>query len=120
MSAYAIDVIAGSTLTAQSLLGPNPGLGVRFFGIGNELESMLAVTIPVGVGAALMSARERFGEEITGRTAAIAFLARGRLLRRDLRRGPLRRRRRRGDRVPRGGGDGGRSRCRGRCAAGSS
>ena len=50
-------MIAGSTLTAQSLLGPNPGLGVRFFGIGNELESILAVTIPVGVGAALMSAQ---------------------------------------------------------------
>ena len=46
--AYAIDVIAGSNLTAQSLLGPNPGLGVRFFGIGNELESILAVTIPSG------------------------------------------------------------------------
>ena len=72
--AYSLDVITGSTLTAQSLLGPNPGLGVRFFGIGNELESILAVTIPVGVGAALMSARERFGLEISNRTAATAFL----------------------------------------------
>jgi len=77
--AYALDVITGSTLTAQSLLGPNPGLGVRFFGIGNELEAILAVTIPVGVGAALMAAKQRFGREITGRTAAIAFLGAGAL-----------------------------------------
>ena len=77
VSAYAIDVIAGSALTARSLLGPNPGLGVRFFGIGNELESILAVTIPVGVGAGLMAARQRFGREITTRTAAIAFLGAG-------------------------------------------
>jgi hypothetical protein len=53
--AYAIDVIAGSPFIARSLLGPNPGLGVRFFGIGNELESILAVLIPAGVGAALTS-----------------------------------------------------------------
>ena len=38
VAAYAVDVVAGSPLTASSLLGPNPGLGVRFFGIGNELE----------------------------------------------------------------------------------
>jgi hypothetical protein len=79
VAAYSLDVITGSTLTAQSLLGPNPGLGVRFFGIGNELESILAVTIPVGVGAALMSARQRFGLEISSRTAAIAFLGAGAL-----------------------------------------
>ncbi|MGH2956084.1 MAG: hypothetical protein ACRDL6_03725, partial [Solirubrobacterales bacterium] len=53
VGAYALDVLAGSPLTSSSLLGPNPGLGVRFFGIGNELEAMLAVLIPVGVGAVL-------------------------------------------------------------------
>ena len=36
-----------------SLLGPNPGFGVRFYGIGNELEALFAVMVPVGVGAAL-------------------------------------------------------------------
>ena len=76
VSAYTIDVIAGSPLTAQSLLGPNPGLGVRFFGIGNELESLLAVLIPSGVGAALVAASER-GAAPTRRTAAIAFMATG-------------------------------------------
>ena len=51
--AYAIDVIAGSSLTKLSLLGPNPIFGARFYGIGNELEALIAVMVPVGVGAAL-------------------------------------------------------------------
>ena len=51
--AYAIDAIAGSPLTSLSLLGPNPGLGVRFYGIGNELEALLAVLVVAGTGAAL-------------------------------------------------------------------
>ena len=45
--------IAGSPLTSLSLLGPNPGLGVRFYGIGNELEALLAVLVVAGTGAAL-------------------------------------------------------------------
>ncbi len=51
--AYAVDVIAGSPLTALSLLGPNPGLGVRFYGIGNELEALLGVLVVAGTGAGL-------------------------------------------------------------------
>ena len=51
--AYAVDVIAGSPLTSLSLLGPNPGLGVRFYGIGNELEALLAVLVVAGTGAGL-------------------------------------------------------------------
>jgi hypothetical protein len=51
--AYAVDVIAGSPLTSLSLLGPNPGLGVRFYGIGNELEALLAVLTVAGTGTAL-------------------------------------------------------------------
>ena len=51
--AYAVDVVAGSPLTSLSLLGPNPGLGVRFYGIGNELEALLAVLVVAGTGAAL-------------------------------------------------------------------
>jgi hypothetical protein len=51
--AYAIDVVAGSPLTSLSLLGPNPGLGVRFYGIGNELEALLGVLVVGGTGAAL-------------------------------------------------------------------
>ncbi|MEZ5154631.1 MAG: hypothetical protein R2718_00845 [Solirubrobacterales bacterium] len=54
-----IDVIAGSPLTALSLLGPNPGLGVRFFGIGNELEAALAAMLLLGVGSAVTATRPR-------------------------------------------------------------
>jgi hypothetical protein len=69
--AYAIDVIAGSPLTSLSLLGPNPGLGVRFYGIGNELEALLGVLVVAGTGAALSG----FSPRLAGRRAAAAFLA---------------------------------------------
>jgi hypothetical protein len=71
--AYAVDVIAGSPLTALSLLGPNPGLGVRFYGIGNELEALLSVLTIAGTGAALSGFVPRAG----ARRAAGAFLAVG-------------------------------------------
>ncbi len=71
--AYAIDVVAGSPLTALSLLGPNPGLGVRFYGIGNELEALLAVLVVAGTGAALAG----FLPRAAPRTAALSFLASG-------------------------------------------
>jgi hypothetical protein len=71
--AYAIDAIAGSPLSALSLLGPNPGLGVRFYGIGNELEALLAVLIVGGIGAGLAGFAPRLA---TGRCAAV-FLAIG-------------------------------------------
>jgi len=53
VGAYAVDLVLGSPLTSLSLLGPNPGLGVRFYGIGNELEALLAVLVVAGSGAAL-------------------------------------------------------------------
>jgi hypothetical protein len=68
--AYAIDVIAGSALTSLSLLGPNPGLGVRFYGIGNEIEALLGVLVVAGSGATLASFTK-----LSGRAAATAFLA---------------------------------------------
>jgi hypothetical protein len=68
--AYAIDVIAGSPLISLSLLGPNPGLGVRFYGIGNELEALLGVLVVAGTGAALAG----FLPRLTERRAAVAFL----------------------------------------------
>ncbi len=72
-AAYAIDVVAGSPLTSLSLLGPNPGLGVRFYGIGNELEALLAVLVTAGSGAALAG----FAPRASDRAAALAFLAIG-------------------------------------------
>ena len=71
--AYAVDVIAGSPLTSLSLLGPNPGLGVRFYGIGNELEALLAVLVVAGVGAGLTG----FAAGTSRRSAAAAFLVSG-------------------------------------------
>jgi len=71
--AYAIDVIAGSPLTSLSLLGPNPGLGVRFYGIGNELEALLAVLVVAGAGAALVG----FAPKLSQRATAMTFIATG-------------------------------------------
>ncbi len=73
VAAYALDVVAGSPLTALSLLGPNPGLGVRFYGIGNELEALLAVLIVAGTGAGLAG----FAPRLSPRGCAIAFLGVG-------------------------------------------
>ena len=71
--AYALDVIAGSPLTSLSLLGPNPGLGVRFYGIGNELEALLAVLVVGGTGTALAG----FRPALDNRRCALAFAAAG-------------------------------------------
>ena len=68
--AYAIDVIAGSPLTSLSLLGPNPELGVRFYGIGNELEALLAVLVVGGTAAGMTG----FARAASRRAAAIAFV----------------------------------------------
>jgi len=71
--AYGVDVIAGSPLTSLSLLGPNPGLGVRFYGIGNELEALLGVLVVAGTGTALAA----FAPRLDRRRAALAFLGIG-------------------------------------------
>src|SRR5947208_17151545 len=42
---YAIDVVSGSHLTELALIGPNPIAGVRFYGIGNELEATVAALV---------------------------------------------------------------------------
>jgi hypothetical protein len=71
--AYAVDAIAGSPLTSLSLLGPNPGLGVRFYGIGNELEALLAVLVVAGAGAGLTG----FAGRASKQTSAAVFVAAG-------------------------------------------
>ena len=70
---YAVDVVAGSTLTALSLMGPNPALGVRFFGIGNELEATLVALVPIATGAALVA----WAPRISPRGAALTFALTG-------------------------------------------
>jgi hypothetical protein len=71
--AYAVDVVAGSPLTSLSLLGPNPGLGVRFYGIGNELEALLAVLVVAGTGAVLAG----YAPRATRLSAAATFASLG-------------------------------------------
>ncbi len=68
--ALAIDALAGTQLLVRSLLGPNPILGARFYGIGNELKSGLAVLVFAAVAAMLYPA-------IRGRRAACSMAGAG-------------------------------------------
>lgn len=52
------DLAADTNLITRSILGPNPGYGSRFYGIGNELKSGLMVLLLAGLAAA-MSYRPR-------------------------------------------------------------
>jgi len=79
--AYAVDVVAGSALVPLSLMGPNPLLGVRFYGIGNELEATLAPLVLLGTGAGIAAwiavrggrADGAGGASAAGPRAALAF-----------------------------------------------
>ncbi len=71
--ALSADALAGTQLLVRSLLGPNPELGVRFYGIGNELKSGLAVLVFAGVAAALYPA-------VHGRRAAARMAVSGIML----------------------------------------
>jgi hypothetical protein len=51
--ALTVDALAGTQLLMLSLLGPSPAFGARFYGIGNELKSGLAVLVFTAVAAAL-------------------------------------------------------------------
>jgi hypothetical protein len=68
---YGVDMLAGSALTPRAVIGPNPGLGARFYGIGNELESTLMILTSIGTGAALT------WNVTPARRSAIAFLLAG-------------------------------------------
>ncbi|HWJ50254.1 MAG TPA: hypothetical protein VNR42_04490 [Solirubrobacteraceae bacterium] len=68
-----LDALSGRQLLMRSVLGPNPILGARFYGIGNELKSGLAVLVLAAVAAALYPA-------VRGRRAALSVAAAGALL----------------------------------------
>ncbi|MEA2215398.1 MAG: hypothetical protein QOK19_959 [Solirubrobacteraceae bacterium] len=55
--AIVADALAHTQLLMRSVLGPNPALGARFYGIGNELKSGLAVLVLAGVAGALYRSR---------------------------------------------------------------
>ena len=69
-----VDALAGTQLLMRSLLGPDPALGARFYGFGNELKSGLAVLVLGGLAAALYPAR-RGRRAVTAAAAAGAALA---------------------------------------------
>jgi hypothetical protein len=71
--AFTIDLVGGFDLTPKAVIGPNPGLGARFYGIGNELESTLMVLTSIGTGAAIQA----WGRDISLRRQAAAFLVAG-------------------------------------------
>ncbi len=80
--AYAADLAFGSPLIVRSLLGANPRSGVRFYGLGNELESTLTLLLLVGLGALLWGhARSRRSAAIIGLVGAVfaVFVGSGRL-----------------------------------------
>jgi hypothetical protein len=68
--ALTADALLGTQLLARSLLGPNPELGIRFYGIGNELKSGLAAIVFAAVAAALYPA-------VRGRRAAATMALTG-------------------------------------------
>jgi hypothetical protein len=68
--ALVVDALAGTQLLMRSLLGPNPILGARFYGIGNELKSGLAVLVLAAIAGALYPA-------VRSRRAAAAMLGGG-------------------------------------------
>jgi hypothetical protein len=71
--ALSVDALAGTQLLMRSLLGPNPAYGSRFYGIGNELKSGLAVLVLAAVAGALYPA-------VRSRRAAGAMAGAGALL----------------------------------------
>ena len=80
--AHAVDLVFGSTLIVRSLLGANPRSGVRFYGLGNELEATLTLLLLVGLGALLWSrGRSRGSAAIFGVAGLVfaVFVGSGRL-----------------------------------------
>jgi hypothetical protein len=71
--ALTVDALAGTQLLVRSLLGPDPILGARFYGIGNELKSGLAVLVLAAIAAALYPA-------VRGPRAALSMAGAGVLL----------------------------------------
>src|SRR5262249_28954584 len=53
VAAMTVDALAHTQLVVRSLLGPNPILGARFYGFGNELKPALAVAVLGAVAAVL-------------------------------------------------------------------
>jgi len=77
LGAHTIDLALGSHLVSLSLAGPNPKGGSRFFGIGNELEIALAVTVLIGAGAGLTLLPRRYAPRGFAIASIVAALVLG-------------------------------------------
>jgi hypothetical protein len=64
------DALLRTQLLVRSLLGPDPILGARFYGFGNELKSALAVLVFAAVAAALYPIAQEAGPRRLRRAAA--------------------------------------------------
>jgi hypothetical protein len=69
------DALAGTQLLMRSLLGPNPILGARFYGFGNELKSGLAVLVLAALAAALYPATRSRGPALAIAVAGVLLAA---------------------------------------------
>jgi hypothetical protein len=74
---HAVDLALGSKLIGLSIAGPNPKGGSRFFGIGNELEIILALAVLLGTGAALTLRPRWPAPRVFAATALVAALVIG-------------------------------------------
>ncbi len=82
LGAITVDLALGSHLITRSILGPNPGYGSRFYGVGNELKSGLMVLLLAGLAAALTYRPKSRGAAITVLAAGLmlgVILGSGRL-----------------------------------------
>jgi hypothetical protein len=73
VGAISVDSLAETQLLMRSLVGPLPALGARFYGIGNELKSALAVLVLAALAGAVYPSRR-------GRRTALLFACAGALL----------------------------------------
>lgn len=75
--AHAVDLARGSPLVGASLAGSNPKGGARFFGVGNELEAILAIEVLIGLGAALTLVARRWVPRVFAAGCLVAALVIG-------------------------------------------
>ncbi|MGI8558194.1 MAG: hypothetical protein ACR2ND_07780 [Solirubrobacteraceae bacterium] len=82
LALFAVDLLRGSPLLDRSELGPSPLVGVRFYGVGNDLEVASALLL-LAAFAALTRRRERTGRSaallVAGGVMLALFVAPGRL-----------------------------------------
>jgi hypothetical protein len=73
-AAIVLDALAHTRLLVRSVLGPNPILGARFYGVGNELKSGLAVLVLCAVAAALYPSARHSPRRVLGSVLGAGFL----------------------------------------------